>query len=107
MSKELYRGLLDQKQKIKNKTLSSDEAYRVYNKGQSAAMLLTSDDFIEMFLERKFQIMDELTNISGYLEEDNQRRIKLSIELNALKNFKAVMDTAIKNGKELVSNMPQ
>ena len=104
MNKEKYESLLLSKIKVRQNKLSSIDIHNIEQRSIQAETLLQNGPFADFFIERKFEIMDELSNIQGNAEEDNQRRIKLSIELNALNNLKATIKAAIKVKDNLVRN---
>ena len=60
---------------------------RVKVAGSKAKALLTNADFAMFVYQFKFQLCDELADIKGYSEEDNNRRLAISHQVAGLQKF--------------------
>lgn len=69
------------------KTLSPSQKDKIRVYGSQAENLLTNRDLAMFIHHFKFQLADELIEISGYTETDNQKRIAISNELKGIDNF--------------------
>ena len=59
----------------------------LFRSGTQAENLLLNKDLGLFIHHFKFSIIDQITSISGYSEDDNQKRIALSNELAGIDNF--------------------
>ena len=69
------------------KNLSPQQQDRIRNYGSQAENLLKNRDLAMFVHHFKFQLADELIEISGYTEQDNTKRIALSNELRGIDSF--------------------
>ena len=63
--------------------------------GSKAENLLTNKDVAMFIHQAKFDIMDQLSMIRGYAEEDNTRRVALSNQLAGIDSFIAGLQRAV------------
>ena len=78
---------------IKNITPAQQDRIRVY--GTQAENLLKNKDLAMFVHHFKFQLADELIEISGYTQEDNTKRIALSNELKGIDSFVTSLKKAV------------
>lgn len=74
--------------------------------GSKAENLLLNKDIAMFIHQAKFDIMDQLSSIRGYTEEDNTRRVALSNQLAGIDSFIAGLQRAVYM-KNRVVNPPQ
>ena len=63
--------------------------------GSKAENLLLNKDVAMFIHQAKFDIMDQLSAIRGYAEEDNTRRVALSNQLAGIDSFIAGLQRAV------------
>jgi len=78
---------------IKNLSPSQQDRIRVY--GSQAENLLKNRDLAMFVHHFKFQLADELIEISGHTAEDNTKRIALSNELKGIDSFVSSLKKAV------------
>lgn len=78
---------------IKNITPAQQDRIRVY--GTQAENLLKNRDLAMFVHHFKFQLADELIEISGHTQEDNTKRIALSNELKGIDSFVSCLKKAV------------
>ena len=78
---------------IKNITPAQQDRIRVY--GTQAENLLKNRDLAMFVHHFKFQLADELIEISGHTQEDNTKRIALSNELKGIDSFVSSLKKAV------------
>lgn len=76
------------------KKMTPAQLDRVKAYGSNAENLLQNRDFAQFVHHHKFDLLDQLSNISGYTEEDNTRRIALSNHLAGIDGFIASLQRA-------------
>jgi len=69
------------------KNLSPQQQDRIRNYGSQAENLLKNRDLAMFVHHFKFQLADELIEISGHTVDDNTKRIALSNELKGIDSF--------------------
>ena len=77
------------------KTMSASELDRVKAHGSNAEALLKNRDLALFIHQHKFEILDAITAITGYTEEDNNRRVGLSNQLAGIDGFIASLQRAV------------
>jgi hypothetical protein len=77
------------------KSMSTSEQDRVKSHGSTAEALLKNRDLALFIHQHKFEIVDQLTQISGHTADDNSRRIALSNQLAGLDSFVATLQRAV------------
>ena len=78
---------------MKNMTTAQQDRIRVY--GTQAENLLKNKDLAMFVHHFKFQLADELIEISGHTEVDNTKRIALSNELRGIDSFVSSLKKAV------------
>lgn len=76
------------------KTMTAAQLDRVKNYGSQAENLLMNRDFAQFIHHYKFDVLDQLSNLSGHTEEDNTRRIAMSNQLAGIDGFIASLQRA-------------
>jgi hypothetical protein len=76
------------------KKMTPSQLDRVKTYGTSAENLLVNKDFVQFIHHYKFEVADALSGVSGYTEEDNQKRIALSNHLTGIDSFIATLQRA-------------
>jgi hypothetical protein len=74
-------------------TASQRDAIKTH--GTRAENLLLNKDVAMFIHQAKFDIMDQLSTIRGYTEEDNTRRVALSNQLAGIDSFIAGLQRAV------------
>lgn len=77
------------------KTMKPAELDRVANHGTAAEVLLKNKDLAVFIHQYKFEILDQLSAITGHSEEDNNRRVGLSNQLAGVDGFIASLQRAL------------
>jgi hypothetical protein len=77
------------------KTMSVSELDRVKAHGSTAEALLKNRDLALFIHQHKFDVVDQLTQISGHTADDNSRRIALSNQLAGIDSFVATLQRAV------------
>ena len=75
--------------------------------GSKAENLLTNKDVAMFIHQAKFDIMDQLSMIRGYAEEDNTRRVALSNQLAGIDSFIAGLQRAVYMKNRVVNPKPE
>lgn len=86
--------------------LSASQKDAIKSHGSKAEALLLNRDVAMFIHQAKFDIMDQLSAIRGYTEEDNTRRVALSNQLAGIDSFIAGLQRAVYM-KNRVVNPPQ
>lgn len=71
----------------KIKSMSASQLDQVRHYGSQAETLLKNRELAMFIHHYKFSIADELANIRGYTEQDNQQRVALSHQLVGIDDF--------------------
>jgi hypothetical protein len=77
------------------KNLSPQQQDRIRSYGSQAENLLKNRDLAMFVHHFKFQLADELIEISGHTEVDNTKRIALSNELRGIDSFVSSLKKAV------------
>ena len=77
------------------KNLTTVQQDRIRNYGSQAENLLKNKDLAMFVHHFKFQLADELIEISGHTEVDNTKRIALSNELRGIDSFVSSLKKAV------------
>jgi hypothetical protein len=77
------------------KTMRPQDLDRVKSHGSAAEALLKNKDLALFVHQYKFEVLDSLTAISGYTEEDNNRRVAFSNQLAGVDGFIASLQRAV------------
>lgn len=77
------------------KTMKPSELDRVKAHGSNAEALLKNRDLALFIHQYKFEILDQLSNITGYTEDDNNKRVALSNQLAGLDGFVTSLQRAM------------
>jgi hypothetical protein len=83
--------------------LSAVQRDAVKAHGSKAENLLTNKDVAMFIHQAKFDIMDQLSAIRGYTEEDNTRRVALSNQLAGIDSFITGLQRAVYLKNRVVS----
>lgn len=83
--------------------LSAAQKDAVKAHGSKAENLLINKDVAMFIHQAKFDIMDQLSSIRGYTEEDNTRRVALSNQLAGIDSFIAGLQRAVYMKNRVVS----
>jgi len=75
--------------------------------GSKAENLLLNKDVAMFIHQAKFDIMDQLSMIRGYAEEDNTRRVALSNQLAGIDSFIAGLQRAVYMKNRVVNPKPE
>ena len=86
-------------------TASQKDAVKAH--GSKAENLLLNKDIAMFIHQAKFDIMDQLSAIRGYTEEDNTRRVALSNQLAGIDSFIAGLQRAVYMKNRVVSPQPE
>lgn len=86
-------------------TASQRDAIKTH--GTRAENLLLNKDIAMFVHQAKFDIMDQLSAIRGYTEEDNTRRVALSNQLAGIDSFIAGLQRAVYMKNRVVSPTPE
>jgi hypothetical protein len=78
---------------IKNMTPGQKD--RIRNYGSQAENLLKNKDLAMFVHHFKFQLADELIEITGHTQDDNTKRIALSNELKGIDSFVSSLKKAV------------
>ena len=78
---------------LKNLTPSQKDQVRHY--GSLAENLLKNRDLAMFIHHFKFEVADTLAAVTGYSEEDNNRRVALSNQLRGIDQFIATLQRAV------------
>ena len=78
---------------IKNMTPGQKD--RIRNYGSQAENLLKNKDLAMFVHHFKFQLADELIEITGHTQDDNTKRIALSNELKGIYSFVSSLKKAV------------
>jgi hypothetical protein len=77
------------------KTMTPGQQDRVRHYGSQAENLLKNKDLAMFVHHFKFQLADELIEVSGHTNDDNQLRIALSNELKGIDHFVSSLKRAV------------
>jgi uncharacterized protein YwqG len=77
------------------KTMTASELDRVKSHGSTAEALLKNRDLALFIHQHKFDVVDQLTQISGHSVDDNSRRIAFSNQLAGIDSFVATLQRAV------------
>jgi hypothetical protein len=77
------------------KQMTTSELDRVKSHGSTAEMLLKNKDLALFVHQWKFEVLDQLTAVSGHTADDNARRIALSNQLAGIESFVASLQRAL------------
>jgi hypothetical protein len=77
------------------KTMTASELDRVKAHGSTAEALLKNRDLAMFIHQWKFEVMDQLTAVSGHTADDNARRIALTNQLAGIDSFVASLQRAV------------
>ena len=77
------------------KTMTAGELDRVKAHGSTAEALLKNKDLALFIHQWKFEVMDQLTAVSGHTADDNARRIALTNQLAGIESFVASLQRAL------------
>jgi hypothetical protein len=87
--------------------LTASQRDNVKAHGSKAETLLLNKDIAMFIHQAKFDIMDQLSAIRGYTEEDNTRRVALSNQLAGIDSFIAGLQRAVYMKNRVVNPMPE
>lgn len=76
----------------KKTTPAQLDKIKVY--GSSAENLMTNRDFVQFIHHYKFELMDQLANITGHTPEDNERRLATAHYMSGIDGFIASLQRA-------------
>jgi hypothetical protein len=77
------------------KSMSASELDRVKSQGSNAEALLKNKDLALFVHQWKFEVLDQLTAVTGHTPDDNARRIALSNQLAGIESFVASLQRAL------------
>ena len=77
------------------KEMTASQLDRVKAHGSSAEALLKNKDLALFVHQWKFEVLDQLTAISGHSADDNARRIALNNQLAGIDSFVASLQRAV------------
>lgn len=77
------------------KTMKPQDQDRVKQHGSAAEALLRNKDLALFVHQYKFELLDAITSIAGYTEEDNNRRVAFSNQLAGVDGFIASLQRAL------------
>ena len=77
------------------KTMTASELDRVKSHGSTAEALLKNRDLALFIHQHKFDVVDQLTQITGHTVDDNSRRIAFSNQLAGIDSFVATLQRAV------------
>ena len=77
------------------KSMTTSELDRVKSHGSTAEALLKNKDLALFVHQWKFEVLDQLTAVSGHTADDNARRIALSNQLAGIESFVASLQRAL------------
>lgn len=77
------------------KTMTPSELDRVKTHGSSAEALLKNRDMALFVHQWKFEVLDQITAISGHSPDDNAKRIALNNQLAGIDSFVASLQRAV------------
>lgn len=77
------------------KKMTPAQLDQVKSYGSKAEALLKNKDMALMVHHFKFEVADALAAITGYSEEDNNRRVALSNQLRGIDQFIATLQRAV------------
>ena len=77
------------------KSMTASELDRVKAHGSTAEALLKNRDLALFVHQWKFEVLDQLTAVSGHTADDNARRIALSNQLAGIESFVASLQRAL------------
>lgn len=86
-------------------TASQKDAVKAH--GSKAEALLLNKDVAMFIHQAKFDIMDQLSAIRGYTEEDNTRRVALSNQLAGIDSFITGLQRAVYMKNRVVNPVPE
>lgn len=76
------------------KKMTPAQLDRVKTYGSTAENLLLNKDFAQFVHHFKFELLDQLSSITGHADEDNTRRIAISNQLAGVDGFIAWLQRA-------------
>lgn len=88
------------------KTMTVEQQDRVKANGARAEELLRNKDLALFVHSAKVGIMEQITEITGHSEDDNNRRIALGNQLSGIQNFVQSLQTAVYWKRQLVKQNP-
>ena len=90
------------------KSMKPSELDKVKSVGSQAEALLKNRELAVFVHQFKFEVLDAITAITGYTEEDNNRRVALSNQLSGIDGFIASLQRAVhyKNRAVTLQNEP-
>lgn len=77
------------------KTLTVEQQDRVKANGERAETLLKNKDLAMFIHQLKFDWCDQLTEIKGHTEEDNNKRVAISNKIAAIDDFVVLLKGAV------------
>lgn len=77
------------------KTMTAEQQDRVKAHGANAETLLKNKDLAMFIHQLKFDWCDQLANIKGYTEEENNKRIAISNKITAIDDFITLLKGAV------------
>lgn len=88
-----YKGSRVTLNNIKQLTPAQADRVKVY--GSAAEQLLNNKDFAMFIHHFKFEVGEDIGNITGFLEQDNGKRVALSQHLSAIDSFVKMLQRAV------------
>ena len=77
------------------KTMKPSQLDQVKSQGSNAEALLKNRDLALFIHQYKFELLDSLSAITGYTEEDNNKRVAISNQLAGIDGFVASLQRAV------------
>jgi hypothetical protein len=77
------------------KTMKPSQLDQVKSHGSAAEVLLRNRDLALFVHQYKFEVLDSITAITGYTEEDNNKRVAFSNQLAGVDGFIASLQRAV------------
>jgi hypothetical protein len=77
------------------KDMTASELDRVKAHGSNAQALLKNKDLALFVHQWKFEVLDQLTAVTGHTADDNAKRIALSNQLAGIESFVASLQRAL------------
>ena len=77
------------------KKMTASELDRVKSQGSNAEALLKNKDLALFVHQWKFEVLDQLTAVTGHTPDDNAKRIALSNQLAGIESFVASLQRAL------------
>ena len=88
------------------KDMTASQLDRVKSHGSAAEALLKNKDLALFVHQWKFEVIDQLTAITGHSVDDNAKRIALNNQLAGIDSFVATLQRAVYMKNRAVTQQP-